>query len=38
MCIGYSTIEAKEASRIGYSGFLFPHSYSGDGLGTQAVI
>jgi hypothetical protein len=25
-----STIETKEAARIGYNGFLFPHSYSGD--------
>jgi hypothetical protein len=33
VCIGYSTIETKEAARIGYNGFLFPHSYSGDGLG-----
>ena len=29
--IRYSTIETKEAARIGYNGFLFPHSYSGDG-------
>ena len=29
--IRYSTIETKEATRIGYNGFLFPHSYSGDG-------
>jgi hypothetical protein len=34
LCIGYSTIETKEASGIGYNGFLFPHSYSGDGLGA----
>ena len=26
--IRYSTIETKEAARIGYNGFLFPHSYS----------
>jgi hypothetical protein len=24
----------KEFARIGYNGFLFPHSYSGDGLGA----
>ena len=30
--IRYSTIETKEFSRIGYNGFLFLHSYSGDGL------
>jgi hypothetical protein len=30
--IRYSTIETKEFSRIGYNGFLFPHSYSDDGL------
>ena len=29
--IGYSTIETKEAARIGYNGFLFPHEYSGEG-------
>jgi hypothetical protein len=34
ICIGYSTIETKEADRIGYIGFLFLHSYSGDGLGA----
>jgi hypothetical protein len=27
-CVRYSTIETKEAARIGYNGFLFPHSYS----------
>jgi hypothetical protein len=32
VCIGYSTIETKEAARIGYNGFLFPHSNSGDAL------
>ena len=31
--IKYSTIETKEAARIGYSEFLFPREYSGDGLG-----
>ena len=29
--IRYSTIETKEAARIGYNGFLFPHEYSGEG-------
>jgi hypothetical protein len=29
ICIGYSTIETKEAVRIEYNGFLFPHEYSG---------
>ena len=29
--IGYSTIETKEADRIGYNEFLFPHEYSGEG-------
>ena len=28
--IRYSTIETKETARIGYNGFLFPHSYSVD--------
>ena len=27
--MGYSTIETKEAARIGYNGFLSPHEYSG---------
>ena len=30
-CIGYSTIETKEAARIGDNGFLFPHEYWGEG-------
>ena len=30
LCIGYNTIETKEAARIGYNGFLFPHEYSGE--------
>jgi hypothetical protein len=34
LCIGYSTIETKEADRIGYNGFLFPHEYSGEGRGA----
>jgi hypothetical protein len=33
--IRYSTIETKEVARIGYNGFLFPHEYSGDGLGAM---
>ena len=33
--IGYSTIEAKEAARIGYNGFLFPHEFSGEGRGAS---
>ena len=37
-CIGYSTIETKEAARIGYSGFLFPHEYSGEGRGACGHI
>jgi hypothetical protein len=32
--IGYSTVETKEAARIGYNGFLFPHEYSGEGRGA----
>ena len=28
--IRYSTIETKEAARIGYNWFLFPHEFSGD--------
>jgi hypothetical protein len=30
----YIIIKAKEFARIGYNGFLFPHSYSVDGLGA----
>ena len=30
--VRYIIIETKEVARIGYNGFLFPHSYSGDGL------
>jgi hypothetical protein len=32
--ITYSAIETKEAARIGYNGFLFPHDYSGEGRGA----
>ena len=34
-CIRYSIIETKEAARIGYNGFLFPHEYSGKGRGVS---
>ena len=46
ICIRYTTIDTKEADRIGYNGFLFrirtqvkagflfPHSYSGEGRGA----
>jgi hypothetical protein len=34
LTLGHSTIETKEADRIGYSGFLVPHEYSGEGQGT----
>jgi hypothetical protein len=30
--VRYIIIETKEFARIGYNGFLFPHSYSGDGI------
>jgi hypothetical protein len=30
----YIIIETKEFTRIGHKGFLFPHSYSGDGIGA----
>ena len=30
----YINIETKEVVRIGYNGFLFPHSYSGEGIGS----
>ena len=32
--IRYSTIETKEAARIGYNGFLIQHEYSGEGRGA----
>ena len=32
--VRYIIIETKEFVRIGYNGFLFPHSYPGDGLGA----
>ena len=33
--VRYIIIETKELARIGYNGLLFPHSYSGDGLGAM---
>ena len=36
--IRYSTIETKEAARIGYNGFLFPHEYSGEGRGATSFV
>ena len=38
VCIRYSTIETKEAARIGYNRFLFPHEYSGEGRGALYPI
>ena len=35
--VRYIIIETKEVARIGYNGFLFPHSYSGDGLGATHI-
>jgi hypothetical protein len=35
--VRYIIIETKEVARIGYNGFLFPHSYSGDGLGNNVI-
>jgi hypothetical protein len=32
--VRYIIIEKKEFASIGYNGFLFLHSYSGDGLGA----
>ena len=37
-CIRYSTIETKEAIRIGYNGFLFQHEYSGEGRGVGGIL
>ena len=36
LSIRYSTIETKEAARIENNGFLFPHSYSAEGLSMNA--
>ena len=33
----YINIETKEVVRIGYNGFLFPHSYSGDRF-TKVIV
>ena len=35
--VRYIIIETKELARIGYNGLLFPHSYSGDGLGGTHI-
>ena len=35
--IRYIIIETNEFSHIGYNGILFPHSYSGDGLGATLL-
>jgi len=32
--IQYTIVETKEATRIGYNGFLLTHEYSGEGSGT----
>ena len=37
ICIRYTTIDTKEADRIGYNGFLFPHSYSCEGQGAYQI-
>ena len=34
ICIRYTAIETKEAARVAYNRFLFPHEYSGEGRGT----
>jgi hypothetical protein len=36
--VRYSTIETKEVVHIGYKGFLFPHSYWGEGLGATLLL
>jgi len=33
--VRYITIETKEAARIEYNRFLFPHEYSGEGRGAK---
>ena len=35
--VRYIIIETKEFARIGYNGFLFPHSYSGDRF-TKVIV
>jgi hypothetical protein len=32
--VKYITMETREVGRIEYNGFLFPHSYSDEGVGT----
>jgi hypothetical protein len=36
--IRYITIETKEVARIGYTWFLFPYSYSGEGIESFVSI
>jgi hypothetical protein len=36
--VRYITIETKELSSIGYSWFLYPHDYSGEGRGTHLLV
>ena len=36
--VRYITIETKEVVRIGYKGFLFQHSYSGEGLCATSFV
>ena len=36
--VRYITIETNEVARIGYNGFLFPRSYSGEGLGSDLQL
>jgi hypothetical protein len=38
ICIRYTTIDTKEADRIGYNGFRFPHLYSGEGRGAYGFL
>jgi hypothetical protein len=38
ICIRYTTIDTKEADRIGYNGFRFPHSYSGEGRSAYGFL
>jgi hypothetical protein len=34
LCIRYSTIETKQAVRIGYNGFPFQYEYTDEGRGA----
>jgi len=37
--VRYIVIEIKKGvARIGYNGFLFPHLYSGNGLGATLLL